>query len=470
MNALPQLARADVLFLNWRDPAHPQAGGAETYCFEIARRLAAAGVRVTLFTARHAGAAAQEDVCGVRILRSGDTYTVYAAAALHLLTHRHSYDAVVDFQNGIPFFSPLFTSRWTAGVCVIHHIHQKQFDVRFRFPLNSIGRLLEKQASRMVYRGWPIVAVSPSTREGMRRDLCFRNPVHIVPNGGPGLRPQAAPRSDVPSLVVVSRLVPQKRVDWLVRSVPRIAAQLPELRVDIAGDGPELPRLRELATELGVEGRVTFHGHVDEGRKRELLAQAWLAVVPSAAEGWGLTVIEANAVDTPALAYDVPGLRDAIHNGRNGWLLAPGEDLVSGVVTALDLLGERGARGRVAERCRSWAAGFSWDDSAERLAQVVLEECHRTHRHRHSRRGPSDLAVIAQFQVPGGAVAAEHAVTGSLRRSDRWVRRDDTFRLLLRGCDEVRASLALRRLGVTEATLALASHVDQLVPPGSAAP
>ncbi|AVZ71207.1 hypothetical protein SLUN_02105 [Streptomyces lunaelactis] len=86
------------------------------------------------------------------------------AAARHLMRHRHAYDAVIDFQNGIPFFSPLFTPRWTADICVIHHIHQQQFDVRFRWPLNMLGRGLEKQLSRRVYQGRPVVVVSPSTR------------------------------------------------------------------------------------------------------------------------------------------------------------------------------------------------------------------------------------------------------------------------------------------------------------------
>src|SRR5689334_3856917 len=153
MTALAHIARSNILFLNWRDPAHPQAGGAEAYCHEIARRLARADARVTLFTARFPGSRAYELVDGVRVLRGGGTFGVYPAAAAHLLRNRHTYDAVVDFQNGIPFFSPLFTPRWTADICVIHHIHQEQFDQFFRWPMNTVGRLLEKQVSRLVYRG-----------------------------------------------------------------------------------------------------------------------------------------------------------------------------------------------------------------------------------------------------------------------------------------------------------------------------
>ncbi|MFG2640441.1 glycosyltransferase family 4 protein [Streptomyces sp. NPDC048370] len=469
MTALDQLARTDIAFLNWRDPAHPDAGGAEAYCWEIARRFSAAGAHLTLVSARCPGAPAQEYRDGIRIVRAGGTFGVYAAAARHLLGNRHAYDAVVDFQNGIPFFSPLFTPRWTADICVIHHIHQDQFDVRFHWPLNAVGRLLEKQVSRRVYRGRPVVVVSPSTREGARRELGFGNTIHIVPNGSPHAVSDApgGPRSLTPAITVVSRLMPQKRVDLLVRAVPALLRRIPDLRVDICGDGPERERLRALAEELGVASAVLLHGHVSEERKRELFRHAWLTVVPSVAEGWGLTVIEANAEGTPALAYEVPGLRDAIQPGVNGWLLPTSADLADGVGAALDELAGTEARTAMAARCRSWAAAFSWDASAERLAQVVLEDLQRIHRHRRSRRTASDLSVVMRFTARD-AEETERALRRTLRGTDVWTRDGDGFRLLLHGCDEVRALEALRRLDVREATVTLAGGRDVLV--GTASP
>ncbi|MFE0698879.1 glycosyltransferase family 4 protein [Streptomyces sp. NPDC058872] len=464
MTALDRLARTDIAFLNWRDPAHPDAGGAEAYCWEIARRFAAAGARLTLVSSRYPGSRARECRDGIRIVRSGGTFGVYAATAAHLLRNRHGYDAVVDFQNGIPFFSPLFTPRWTADICVIHHVHQQQFDTRFRWPVNSVGRLLEKQVSRRVYRGRPVVVVSPSTREGARRELGFGNPIHIVPNGRPatGSTAPVGRRSATPALTVVSRLVPQKRVDLVLRAVPALLRRHPELRVDLCGDGPEADRLRKTAAELGVGSAVVFHGRVSETRKQELFAHAWLTVVPSVAEGWGLAVIEANTMGTPALAFDVPGLRDAIRPGVNGWLLAPDGNLADGVCTALDALSAPKARQLTAQRCRAWAAAFSWDDSAERLARVVLEDLQRTHRHRRSRRSASDLSVITRFSSDDPDTT-ERAVRRSLRQTDAWRREGDAFRLLLHGCDEVRALNALHRLDVAEADVALADGHDVLL-------
>lgn len=467
MTALEQLTRAHVLFLNWRDPSHPQAGGGEVYCYEIARRFAEAGAHVSLVAARPPGAAPMGSEDGMQIHRVGGTYGVYLAAAWHLLRRRRSYDAVIDCQNGIPFFSPLFMPGWVADICVIHHVHQHQFDFRFRWPMNVLGRIMEKQISRVVYRRRPVVVVSPSTREGARRDLGFANPIYIVPNGSPGGPLGRVPRSETPLLAVVSRLMPQKRVDLLIRALPELARHIPDVRVDICGDGAELPRLRVLADELGVHHMVRFHGRVTEEFKQEVLARAWLGVVPSMAEGWGLTVIEANAVGTPALAYDVPGLRDSIQHGRTGWLLAPGKNLAQGMADALNELGVGAVREQMADQCRAWTDGFSWDHSAERLACVVLQEMRRAHRHRRTRRQSSDLSVIAEFQDTDGT-GMEHAMHRDLRQTDSWVRQDDVFRLLLHGCDEVRALRVLRRLGVYEAATSLATRRDVLLSGGEA--
>ncbi|ALV38351.1 glycosyltransferase family 4 protein [Streptomyces sp. CdTB01] len=467
-SALDHLAKTDLLFLNWRDPSHPQAGGAEAYCFEIARRFADAGARVTVFTARHPGAARSTPWTeGVRIVRGGGTFGVYAAAANHMLRHRHAYDAVVDFQNGIPFFSPLFTPRWTADVCVIHHVHQDQFDLWFPWPLSAVGRFMEKRLSKWVYQGCPVVVVSPSTRESIRRVLGFHNTVHIVPNGAPPPAETAPspPAAATPTITVVSRLVPQKRLDLLIGALPQLLEEMPDLHLDICGKGDAQRYLEECADQLGVTPSVTFHGHVSEERKQELMSRAWLTVVPSEAEGWGLAVLEANALGKPAVAFDVPGLRDSIHDGSTGWLLPPDADLADGVLDALRRLADPAERQAWAQRCRQWSAAFSWDRSAERLAAVLTEEVHRIHRHRHSQRRTVDLTVHTRFRALDGD-SMENTLLHALRDTDVWSRHGNSFEAFLYGCDEVQARRALRRLGVLDEEISfttLASRKDVLL-------
>ena len=128
-----------IAIANWRDPWHPQAGGAERYAWEMARALTQGRARVTFLTARAPGQARTEERDGITIVRRGGQFGVYARALLWLLAHRRSFDAVLDCQNGIPFFTPLVLPRKVPVLCVVHHVHTAQFGVHFGRAMASAG-------------------------------------------------------------------------------------------------------------------------------------------------------------------------------------------------------------------------------------------------------------------------------------------------------------------------------------------
>lgn len=459
------LRGARVLFLNWRCPWHPQAGGAESYCWNIATRFAIAGAEVTLVTARARGLAREEERAGVRIRRRGGTYTVYLWAGLYLLLHGGRFTAVIDCQNGIPFFAPLFLLwRRAAVVLLIHHVHQDQFSWRFRWPLAALGRLLEGPVSRWVYRGRPIVAVSPTTRMEVRRGLRLPGPIYIVPNGVDALEPDVSPlRSPSPSVIYLGRLVEHKRLELLLRAVAEIRGRWPRLRVNIVGDGPERTRLECLAASLNLEDMVRFTGRVSNPERWRLLGAAWLLVTPSAGEGWGLTVIEANALGRPALAFRVPGLVNSIANGVNGWLLdGPGE-LAEALETRLAELEDGYAANVMAERCRHWAAHFDWDRSAERMAELVIANQPLAGGARRSlpHGRTSDAATVVVLETTNGLEKL-----GRLVPSDLWQVDGKTVRVLLQGHDDETAIAALEELGLSgRARVRVATAFDLLLGP-----
>ncbi|HEX4089380.1 MAG TPA: glycosyltransferase family 4 protein [Trebonia sp.] len=456
ISALEQLAGQRILLLNWRDLSNPAAGGAESYTEQIARRFVRAGATVTLFTSAYPGGAPYDWSNGYLVIRKGSRFGVYWAAARHLKRYAGQYDAVIDFQNGIPFFAPRWAPPAMPVVCVIHHVHQRQFDLYFPWPMNHVGRLLEGRVSRRVYGDRPMVAVSPSTRAEMRRELAFRGPVSIVPNGVDVPPPSALPRSAGPTIALVTRLVPHKQIDQLVAAVPELLRRWPELRVTIAGTGAGRPALAEQVRGLGLEAAVSLPGRVSEQAKSDLLSRAWLTVAPSAAEGWGLTVIEANAVGTPAVAYDVPGLRDSVRHGVTGWLAQPGQSLAAALAGAIDELSDPGRQQAVAEQARAWAAGFSWDSSAERLADVLLTEIWHRALGSPGRRRPVDLATVASWP-PELSDELIPILRKALRVTDIIVSDDEGLRVLLIGCDELGAAKALQRVPVPPAALQLAT-------------
>jgi glycosyltransferase involved in cell wall biosynthesis len=464
---MPRLSGARVLILNWRDTRHPEAGGAEQYMHQIARRWVRQGVKVTWFTARPEGMAAHEVIDGIQITRFGGPLSLYPLTALRLLHTRGKFDAVVDCQNGIPFFSPLFAGAGVPVVLVVHHVHQDQFSTRFSAPIAAVGRFLEGRVARWVYGSRAIAAVSPSTRLELRRRLGFRGPIFVVPNGTIDVPTISGTRDPHPTIVVVSRLVPHKRMDLLLGQIASAARKIPRLRVDMVGDGPERSRLQNLAVDLGLQTTVTFHGYHSDETRDKLLSRAWVTTSTAAAEGWGCSVIEAAAWGVPCVALNVPGIRDSVLNGQTGWLVTRPQDFGPVLITALTELADEDRAQEITAACQEWARCFSWDRSAELLAGVLLKQAAKvTARHVGSterRYARSDIGTLARFPSPKGV-----DFRAVLRSTDEIVEHGETTSMLLSGCDEFDAAAVLQRVGVLGAELRLIGRRDLLAGPTAA--
>ena len=449
-----------VVIVNWKDGTHPAAGGAEVFCEAVARELVALGLRVTLLVARPEGAPARSDVDGYTVRRMGSTYTVYLFVLLWLLRHRRSVDAVIDSQNGIPFFTPLVVRRTTPVALLIHHVHQEQFALYFSPRMAMLGRWLERRGSQLVYRDRAICAVSPSSRTEIRRKLALRGPIFVVPNGsaGPVATAGDVVRAASPTIACVGRLVPHKRWELLIELADRLRADLPDLRVDLVGAGPELERLQARVLELGLSETVTLHGFVPAEVRDRLLAQAWLTVSTSVGEGWGLSIIEAAAQGVPAVALDVPGLRDSVRDGVTGWL-SEDDELAATTRTALLTLADPVHAADHAERCRAWADSLQWSATAERFHAVIASEAVRL-------AGPRPRAVDAATVVTLDRAGAADLDLGDLEPTDQTTfcsgcldindgsdgpgdaEHAGPWRLLLHGKDEHEALRFLDRAGV----------------------
>lgn len=463
LNSPAKLAGKHVLVLNWRDIEHSQAGGAEQYMHQISKRWVQSGVQVTWFTGRDAGQSADDLIDGIRILRGGGTLSIYGHAALRLLRTGGHFDAVVDCQNGIPFFSPLFLPRNIPIVQLIHHVHQEQFRTRFSPPLAAVGRFLESSGAKTVYGQRAIVAVSPSTRLELRK-LGFAGPIHMVPNGTIDIPRRVAARALTPTIAVVSRLVPHKRLDLLLGQFAVAARSVANLRMDIVGDGPERARLQQLAMDLGLDHAVTFHGYQPNQVRDELLSQAWMTASTSASEGWGCSVIEAAAWGVPCLALRVPGIRDSVVDGRTGWLVDTPMEFGTTMVGALTAMSDADAARDISMECREWATCFTWDRSTRLLTGVLLEEGKQRRDGGDPRSSHSDLSTLVRFVLPeGGNLRAVLRPTDEVDLTD-----DGQVSVLMKGRDEFEAFAALKRIGVATAELRPAGRNTLLAGPGKA--
>jgi len=397
-----------VAVANWRDPWHPQAGGAERYAWEMAYGLAVHGAEVTFLTARAPGQARTEARDGIAIVRLGGRFTVYPRVLKWLAAHRRSFHIVLDCQNGIPFFTPLVLPRRVPVLCVMHHVHTAQFGVHFPAWMAWAGRLLEGPAARLAYRRQACVAVSPSTIAAMRDRLRWTSDIYLIPNGSPapapplpGTPPLAGARP--PSrLVWVGRLVAHKRAELILPVAERGFA------IDVIGRGPAGAALAAaIGSVPGLAEAVRLHGFLADRDKRDVVSGSLLHLNTSQGEGWGLCVLEAAALGVPTVAYDVEGLRDAVRDGETGWLVKDGEQLADVVERAAKELADEDRREQVAARCRDWAARLSWDRSTGRMAELV-GACVRA----GTARGTIDAACVVSTK--GGDVVAEGPVLDAL--------------------------------------------------------
>jgi glycosyltransferase involved in cell wall biosynthesis len=356
--------RIDVLFLSWRDSTHPEGGGSERYVHRMAEGMAASGLRVELFCAAHDRGAATEVVRGVRVVRRGGHLGVYPRALLHIVRRRPRL--VVDVQNGLPFFSRLLTR---SVVVLVHHVHREQWPIVFGRLGGAVGWWIESVLAPRLYRGCSYVTVSEATADELIGLGVDRARLSIVPNGIDPPPAVTTRRSAHPSLVVLGRLVPHKRVEHALEVAARLRDRWPGLRLSVVGEGWWEDQLRAEVARLAVADIVDFHGHVDERTKHELLAGAWVHLCPSVKEGWGLVVSEAGAHAVPTVGYRAAGgLRESVIDGVTGELV----DDLDGMVAAVDrLLAGPAAREEMGEAAARYAASLTWPASIDAFRSVL---------------------------------------------------------------------------------------------------
>jgi glycosyltransferase involved in cell wall biosynthesis len=160
-------------------------------------------------------------------------------------------------------------------------------------------------------------------------------------------------------MIYLGRLVRSKLPGHAIQAFKRVRSKFPEAELWVVGDG----YLRHELERNAPEG-VRFFGRINDEDKFDLLQRAHVLMMPSVREGWGISVLEANAAGTPAVGYDVPGLRDSIVDGITG-LLVPASDIKALSEAAVTLLSDRSTWQTMSTNALEWSRKFSWDDAAE---------------------------------------------------------------------------------------------------------
>ena len=368
MNPHPSL---HLVAMNWRDIRHPDAGGAEIHLHEILKRMVARGHRATLFASSYPGASPDETVEGVRVLRSGrwwDANFVLPRAAGSFLA-RESADLVLDDINKIPFLMPWHTR--VPVLAVVPHLFGSTVFRETNPVFATYVRAWELLIPR-VYRRCRFAVISPSTRDDLVARGVAADRIDVVLCGldhGLFRRVPGVDRERVPTLVHFGRVRKYKSIDVVLHAFERVRRRLPAARLLVVGDGPELAALKRLARRLGIDGAVSFTGRLGAREIVETLNRCHVFLNASPKEGWGLTVVEANACGVPVVGSDRPGLRDSIRDGETGFLVPYG-DADAFAARALALLEDAELWSRMSGAAMEWARSLTWERTADEMERV----------------------------------------------------------------------------------------------------
>lgn len=341
-------------------------GGAEVFTREVLKRWVKRGHTVTLFTSKYKGGKREEVVDGVHIVRDGGKYSVYRKARKHYAASfsKEGYDVVIDEINTEPFHTLRFVAKGEKIVALIHQLAREYWFYETPFPISYIGFHFLEPRWLKKYRRTPTVTVSESSRAdlinlGFEKIAVVGEGLNFEPLGKLGQK------ESQPVMVYSGRLRKAKRPDHALKAFEIVKGEIPETKFWIIGKG----YLKNRLAESKCEG-IGFFETISDTKRRELIQRAWVLVNPSVREGFGLNVIEANALGVPCVAYDVPGLRDSILDGKTGLLVEPGN--VEALAKALAIiLTDGNLRNELSENALTHSRAFSWDRVADNFMSFI---------------------------------------------------------------------------------------------------
>jgi glycosyltransferase involved in cell wall biosynthesis len=367
-----------ILWLTWKDRAHPEAGGAEVVCRELTKRLVAEGHDVTLLTSSYAGAPGRELARGIDTIRVGSSRYLHPFQAFSYYMHnlRNSFDVIIEEVNaGAPYFSVLFDRR-ARRFLLYHQLARKNWFSETRFPLNHVGHwLLEPTATRLVgLARVPVITVSESTRLDLARHGLRPERTHVISEGI-----ELEPVEDItklekyqrPTMLSLGTMRAMKRTIDQIKAFEIAKHSIPDLRLKIAGQasGAYGQKVLDYIARSPLAADIEYLGRVSREQKKYLMQRSHVITVTSVKEGWGLIVSEAASQGTPAVVYDVDGLRDSVRHNETGLTTAATPEAVAdGVVR---LLQNPSLYERLRTAAWAWSQQLTFDQSYQDFKTVV---------------------------------------------------------------------------------------------------
>ncbi len=357
-------------------------GGKETLHFQRSTRLARRGHAVSIYTMHWWPERETEIVRDGVVLRaiaprvplytSGGRRSIWQMIAFGLGTFRLLWSPPFDVLDvdQFPFihFFPaklVCTLRRRPMAATWHEVWDAAYWRRYIGWLGPVGVMLQRLAARqadIVFANSALTATRLTTWLGVDP----RKILILPPSGVETIR-NREPLPKTIDCIFIGRLLTHKHVDVLIRAV----ASLPGVNALIIGSGPELGRLRALATELGATDRVTFESPGTHEGVLDRLRAARLLTFPSTREGFGIAVLEANACGVPALVVKHPdnAAQEMVRQGENG--LICDLDVAPMAAAIRGFLADQAVQDRMSRVARTVASAYSWETYVTRMVGAL---------------------------------------------------------------------------------------------------
>ncbi len=349
-------------------------GGAEKRIYEISRRLAARGHEVHCYGMKwwqgqddiEAEGVHLHGICPPRPLYSNGKRSISQAAyfAGRLLSIRTNVD-VLDCQN-FPYlscFSAKLISRLQGPQLFITWLEVwGEYWREYLGAKGRAGQAVEWAAARLTDRN---IAISKRTQRDLL-SLAGREAQIVPPGIDCKMISEIAPAVQQSDLIYVGRLIEHKNIGLLIRSLKHVQSQVPDVKVLIVGDGPEMNNLRSLAKELDLSQSIRFLGFIEDyNYALSLMKSSRIFVSPSTREGFGMAALEANACGIPVVtvSHDMNAVMDLIGKDT-GLICQPNEVELSQAILSLLRQSISG------NRCIEAARQYDWDAICNRAERV----------------------------------------------------------------------------------------------------
>ena len=383
--------RITILALSWRDIKAPKAGGAEVHTHEMLRRADKKKYRIYHFSPQSAELAEEEILDGVVYLRSGNALTVILKAMKFYKRNKRNIDFVIDQCNTHRFFTPFWIEH-KKRIFYIHQLTKEIWDYSAKFPFSKIGKLSEEWMLRLNKKD-AVITVSNSTKQELIDRGYQADKIKIIHNGvsfAPWKKEDWYVKEQAPTFIYAGRYSPYKGIDVSIQAFAELKKTNPKARLWIIGKKDQkyvdefiLPICEKHGLIWGdvqrdsngnemepKQGDIISWGYVSEMKKLELLSRAWALLFPSIREGWGIPITESGCVGTPCIAFNSPGISEAIDEGEAGYLCE--ENSVTGLLEQMQLvISNETVYDMKREKAYQYSSQFLWDEVGKEFGKFI---------------------------------------------------------------------------------------------------